>query len=220
MKILFNDIIQYSNAPDTLKSPALVQNTSPMPTMIQLDKVRPINVIGVGNLSGGTLRITFNDSTGTIYIIPFVDNGLYIMTKTISASRLTFTTPIPSIGRLAAGIGIEICTSIPKEPGWNSTSEPRVTLSGQIIPGRGGYNYRVLSLDSRYKITEEAIAEIVAGYTYIGMGYPFFIDLTQESYKLPYSRLYANERNQRTMSFEGGIAKYRYSRKWDFEERF
>jgi hypothetical protein len=52
------------------------------------------------------------------------------------------------------------------------------------------------------------------------MGYPFFIDLTRESYKLPYSRLYAEEKNQRKMSFEGGIMAYRYSRKWDFTERF
>ncbi|MCL2294479.1 MAG: hypothetical protein FWC36_06420 [Spirochaetes bacterium] len=97
---------------------------------------------------------------------------------------------------------------------------PRYTLSGQVIPGAGGYNYKRLSLDSRYKIDEFAIKEIQAGYTYIGMGYPFFIDLTTESYKLPFSKLYANETSQQNMSFESGVNKYLYSKRWNFEERF
>ncbi|MDR3342563.1 MAG: hypothetical protein LBT14_07225 [Treponema sp.] len=142
------------------------------------------------------------------------------MPKTVTASQLTIATNAAFAGRIAAGKGVEICTSIAKEPGWHSTAEPRVTLSGQVIPGRGGYNYRTLSLDSRYKIGPEAMSEIIAGYKYIGMGYPFFLSFEKETYKLPYSRLYAGEKNQRAMSFEGGIEQYLYSRKWDFEERF
>jgi hypothetical protein len=95
-----------------------------------------------------------------------------------------------------------------------------VTLSGQVIPGAGGYNYWTLSLDSRYKIGPEAMEEIGAGYKYIGAGYPFFIDLSQEHYKLPFDRLYAAERNQANFGFEGGIRRFLYSRRFDFEERF
>jgi hypothetical protein len=219
MKILFNDILQYSDMPEALKSPALSQ-TETVPVTINLDKPRPVNAVGIGNTTGTVFEITFDDPDGTVFTLNFSGNGLYVMPKTVTASRLSITTDASFAGRIAAGIGVEICTTIQKEPGWHSTSEPRVTLSGQVIPGRGGYNYRTVSLDSRYKITEEAIQELIAGYKYIGMGYPFFIDLGRESYKLPYSRLYAEERNQRSMSFEGGIMQYRYSRKWDFTERF
>jgi hypothetical protein len=109
---------------------------------------------------------------------------------------------------------------VQKEPGWNSTAEPRVTLSGQVIEGRGGYTYRTLSLDSRYQITEEAVKELEAGYKYTGMGYPFFINLEKEAYKLPYDKLYAEESGQRAFSMESGILKYRYSRRFEFSERF
>jgi hypothetical protein len=89
-----------------------------------------------------------------------------------------------------------------------------------VIPGAGGYDYRAVSLDSRYKIGPEAMAEIEAGYKYIGRGYPFFIDFSDEAYKLPFIRLYAAERNQRNLSFEGGARRFLYSRRWNFEERF
>jgi hypothetical protein len=219
MRILFNDVIQYSDAPDAVKSPAL-SHASAVPAVITLDRPRPVNAIGIGNTDGAYFAIAFDDDDGTVFNLPFTDNGLYIMPKTITASAIAIATDAAFAGRIAAGLGVEICTSIPKEPGWRSTSEPRVTLSGQVVPGRGGYNYRTLSLDSRYGIGPEAVAELTAGWKYTGMGYPFFISLETESYKLPYSRLYAEENSQRSMGFEGGIRKYRYSRKWDFTERF
>jgi hypothetical protein len=166
--------------------------------------------------------ISFNDVKNTVFTFRYEKSGLYVMPKTITASRMTINTNINinTIGRIGAGIAVDIPTSIPKEPSFNSTSEPRITLSGQMVNGRGGYNYKTVSLDSRYKINSFGINELQAGYKYIGMGYPFFIDLSVENYKLPYSKLYANERNQRSMSFESGIYKYLYSRRWEFEERF
>ena len=110
--------------------------------------------------------------------------------------------------------------SIAKQPSWNSTSAPRTTLSGQTVPGAGGYTYRTLSLDTRYKMGPDAVAELEAGYKYIGLGYPFFLDLGAESYKLPYSRLYATEKNQRAFSLEGGAKSFLYSRRYDFTEAF
>jgi len=115
---------------------------------------------------------------------------------------------------------MRIGTSVRKEPAFMSTAEPRMTLAGQVVKGLGGYNYRTLSLDSRYQIDETMMAEIREGYRYIGMGYPFFIDLEDEAYKLPFDRLYAVDTNQRTMSFESGIVGFRYSRRFDFRECF
>jgi hypothetical protein len=159
-------------------------------------------------------------SGGEVFTLAFSGNGLYPMPSRILASGFTLQTDGGYIGRLGAGIGVEICTSAQKEFGLNSTAEYRVTLSGQVIEGRGGYTYKTLSLDSRYQMREEAINELVAGYKYIGMGYPFFISLETEAYKLPFNKLYAAEKNQKTLVSESGIFAYRYSRRWDFEERF
>jgi hypothetical protein len=258
MKILFNDIIQYSDASENIKSPMLSETTyiEDNQLIINFDNPRPLNSIGIGNvdyeamtiydgwkadaiyndvIDGGhadtifenildSLRfiISFNDVMNTVFIFRYEKSGLYVMPKTITASIMTINSNINIniIGRIGAGMAINIPTAIAKEPSFNSTSEPRTTLSGQLVNGVGGYNYKTISLDSRYKINSFGINELKEGYKYIGMGYPFFIDLSVENYKLPYSKLYANERNQRSMSFESGIYRYLYSRRWEFEERF
>ena len=221
MRILFDDIIQYSDAPKELKSPALAEMKHiDGPVLITLDKQRPINAIGIGNTDGSQFTVTFNDAGATVFQFQFTESGLYVMDKTVSASVITVSTNASYIGRLGAGIGANIPTAITKEPGLCSTAEPRVTLSGQVIPGAGGYIYRTVSLDSRYKIDRPIMSEINAGYKYIGMGYPFFIDLSDESYKLLFSKLYANERNQQKMAFESGVRRFLYSRRFEFEERF
>jgi len=223
MKILFNDIIQYSDAPKELKSPALSDTyETDEPIIINFDKPYPINSIGIGNYNNNELIAEFDN--GIQFVIDYNKSGLYVMEKTILTSRIKLLTKKIignfSIGRIAAGIACNIPTSITKEPSLISTSAPRVTLSGQVISGAGGYNYKTISLDSRYKITKEIMQEIEDGYKYIGMGYPFFIDLKDESYKLLFDKLYANERNQRSMTFQSGIHKFLYSRRFEFEERF
>ncbi|MCL2440481.1 MAG: hypothetical protein FWD14_01945 [Treponema sp.] len=214
MRIIFNDIIQFSNANENLKTPMLSDVFNNQITFtISLDKIREIDSIGIGNTNGTYFIINGIN-------IDFTENGLYYLNTKLNTSELIINTNATYIGRLAAGIGVKIPTSIAKEPAFCSTAEPRVTLSGQIISGIGGYNYKTISLDSRYKINEYIMNEIKYGYKYIGLGYPFFIDLSDESYKLPFVKLYATEANQRRMSFESGIRKYLFSRRWQFEERF
>jgi len=260
MRILFNDVVQYSDAESTIKSPMLSEMTEIKDSIvINFDEPRRINAIGIGNakiddvviydgdradaiypneLIGGSANssftnsanggdallanftVSFNDAKNTSFSFRCDANGLYPMNRTVLASKMVVTTTSPYVGRIAAGIGVHIPTSVAKEPSFNSTSEPRVTLSGQSIHGAGGYNYNSISLDSRYKMDEFAMRELRNGFKHIGMGYPFFIDLTDESYKLPFNKFYGAEKNQRSMSFEGGILKYLYSKRWVFEERF
>lgn len=221
MTILFNDIIQYSNIAQELKSPILANYGSiSSPLIITLDKSRQINAIGIGNTNGTEFSVQFNDPDNTIFTFTFSGNGLYPMEKTVTASQITVISNAVFAGRIGAGLGVNIPTSIAKEPAFNSTAEPRFTLSGQVIPGAGGYYYKTVSLDSRYKIAMEGLKEIEDGYIFIGMGYPFFIDLTCESYKLPFSKLYATEKDQLNMSFESGIHRGLFSRRFNFEERF
>ena len=213
MYILFNDIIQTSDAPEELKSPALSDITE-IYDYIELDLGREmeINCVGIGNTDGTCF--TVNGQT-----INFTGNGLYPL-RAFKASRLVIGTDAEHVGRIAAGLAVRIPTSVRKEPAFRSTAEPRTTLSGQVITGLGGYTFRTVSLDSRYKIDGVIMNEIKEGYKYIGMGYPFFINLEDEAYKLPFDRLYATDRNQRQMAFESGVKGFLYSRRWDFEERF
>jgi hypothetical protein len=221
MRILFNDLIQTSDAPASFKSPSLAETTEISgPLVITLQQAANISAVGIGNTDGTSFEVVFNDTANTQFNFTFNGNGLYSMPDTVTASRITITTNATFIGRIGAGKGIKLCTAIAKQPGWNSTSEPRTTLSGQIVPGAGGYNYRTLSLDTRYKMNQEAVEELQAGYKNIGLGYPFFIDLAKESYKLTYSRLYAIEKDQRTWSIEGGIMRFLYSYRFNFIEAF
>jgi hypothetical protein len=221
MNILFNDIIQYSNAPEALKSPALADSADfTGAAVITLDKERPVNAVGIGNTDGVNFTVSFNDAADTVFSFAYSRSGLYMLPGTVRASVITLSFDGSFIGRFAAGLGIGIGTSVAKQPALASTAAPRVTLSGQALPGTGGYNYWTVSLDSRYKIGPEAMEEIRAGYKHIGMGYPFFIAFPRESYKLPFDRLYAADKNQLKFSFEGGIRRYLYSRRFDFEERF
>jgi len=221
MRILFNDIIQYSDLQNELKSPALSDITYiEYPLIINLDKPRNINSIGIGNVDNKDFNVIFNDVNNTEFNFTYTNNGLYVMRNTVLCDKIIINSSASYIGRIGAGIGCNIPTAIPKEPTFNSTNENRNTLSGQVIAGIGGYNFISVSLDSRYKIDEYIMNEIKNGTVTIGKGFPFFIDLTVESYKLPFNKLYAIDRNQFQFSFESGVKKYLYSRRFIFEEKF
>lgn len=245
MIILLNDAMQESDAPDEIKSPALSETavfTSPM--VFTFPEAVPVSAIGIGNTDGtffsidleldepisthkmesitthAGAEISAGGSYKNFISINYSGSGLYGTGRKVYATKITVTSDAGFIGRLGVGIGVRIPTAVAKQPGWNSTNEPRTTLSGQIVPGLGGYNYRTLSLDSRYKIDREAVAELSGGYRHTGQGYPFFIDLSDEAYKLPFSKLYATEQNQRSWSVEGGIHRFLYSYRFNFKEAF
>jgi len=221
MIILFNDIIQKSDAPLSLKTPALAETANTNGSLtISLEEETQISAIGIGNTDGEEFEVAFNDAENTKFSFQFKENGLYPMKAPVFASFITIQTDANFIGRFAAGLGVKIPTAIAKQPGWHSTSEPRTSLSGQILPGAGGYNYRTLSLDSRYKLGPDAVRELVTGYKQIGEGFPFFINFDTEHYKLPYQFFYATEQNQRAWALEGGIRRFLYSYRFNFTEAF
>ena len=225
MKILFNDVIQYSDANDALKSPSLadifILNSS---NEINFNSSYPINSIGIGNFNGSIINISLIDENDIQYdfVINYEQNGLYVLQKElINTKKITITSNGQYIGRLAAGKYIKLGTSIPKEPTLVSTHQSRKTLSGQVIPGAGGYTYWRMSLDTRYKIGREAMDEIIAGYRFqIGKSFPFFIEFEEEQNRLPIYRMYATDTNQSQFSFESSTIFYLFSRRFIFEEAF
>lgn len=125
------------------------------------------------------------------------------------------------IGRLALGKYRELGTAIAKEPGFYTTNESSKTLSGQVIPGAGGYIGRSIDLDVRYKIDRETFEDIYTAYRYISKSYPYFILLDCETHKLPYFlyRLYATT-DTPISKLQSSTYRFLYSYKFNFIEAF
>jgi hypothetical protein len=159
--------------------------------------------------------------SGFQQIVYYRGDGLYKLERPVITKRLTMTTDASYIGRIGMGRGVKLGTAIAKEPSFNSSEKGRLTLSGQRIPGIGAYNYRAVSLDVRYKIGEAAMYEIKTAYnTQIGPGLPFFLLFEEEARRLPFIRLYAVDKKNSGVSFESGVNRFLFSRKFDFEECF
>ena len=201
---------------------------------LAFNQVQPVNIEGNGGeiiYDGGTALTGYgldiesniiNEPGSQQQTIPFMGNGLYLI-KPVTVNRITLTTDSSSsgyIGRFAAGTAIDLPTAVAKEPGWASTAAERKTLSGQIIPGAGGYSYRTVSLDVRYRIGAAAIGQIEAAYDrQIGRGFPYFLLFDREERRLPFLRLYARD-TKKDYVFQGGINRFLFSRKFEFEECF
>jgi hypothetical protein len=89
-----------------------------------------------------------------------------------------------------------------------------------VIEGLGGYNYWRVSLDTRYKIGNDKMSEIIKGFPQLSRGLPMFISFEDEKDRLPFNRLYVNDTSQQELSFESSINKNLFSRRFVFEERF
>ena len=153
--------------------------------------------------------------------IEYRGSGLYMLDKVYTATSIDVElAPGAEIGRFALGMSAHIPTTPTKGLGYVSTAEDEFTEAGQVVHGEGGHAYRALTLDSRYKIGPETMAKIEEGYKTIGAGFPFFLDLKDEAHRLPFDKFYGTERNQKSWVFQGGVNKFLYSLKFDFEECF
>jgi hypothetical protein len=228
MNILFNDVLQNSDAPKELISGSLAdayKHTINEDIEITLPQISSINSMGLGNFDGdffAVFRRADWSIIGVVYNPVFDKNGLYLLDKEYpGVKRITLSVSMNVVfGRLAFGRAINLKTSIPKEPTLVSTNSPRVTLSGQVIDGLGGYNHWRVSLDTRYKIDNDKLNEIIKGFPSLSKGLPMFVSFEDEKDRLPFERLYANDTNQQELSFESSINKNLFSRRFIFEERF
>jgi hypothetical protein len=223
MNILFYDVIQKSNAPKKLISSSLADSYNNSSALeITLDNAETINCIGIGNTTAGTKQIQLINTGSTTYTesVTFAKNGLYLLSTTYTNIKRIKIVTTGTYGRTGAGLAINLRTSIPKEPTLVSTNKPRVTLSGQVIDGLDGYNYWRVSLDTRYKIDNDKLNEIIKGFPSLSKGLPMFVSFEDEINRLPFARLYVNDKNQQELSFESSINKNLFSRRFVFEERF
>jgi hypothetical protein len=224
MNILFYDRAQESDAPKQLIGASLADTyANQAETEIVLLEPALINCIGIGNMNSNSIEIELLNSDADSFreTITYDKNGLYLLDKeytNIVGINVFFSCSY--IGRLAFGKSVNLKTAIPKEPTLVSTNAPRITLSGQVVEGLGGYNYWRVSLDTRYKIDKEKLDEIIKGFPSLSKGLPLFVSFEDEKDRLPFERLYVNDTNQREFGFESSINKNLFSRRFVFEERF
>ncbi|GAG42176.1 unnamed protein product, partial [marine sediment metagenome] len=120
------------------------------------------------------------------------------------------------IGRVGIGQFTKLGTAVTKEIGFYSTNQNRLTLSGQVIPGAGGYTGRRASVNVPYKIIESMYNDMDSAYAaQIGKGFPYFIRFDDEAHKFPASmaRLYGQTKNPLSM-LQSSIYQFKYSYKF------
>lgn len=221
MLILFNDLVQSSDAPAALKSPSLADRLDDDAFVIVLDASGTIDCVGVGNTDATQIvvngeTIVFSD-TGTEL------NGLYKLTTALSTDTLTISHDGTYIGRFAAGVYSDLGTSQSREPGLWSTSVPRRTLSGQVVKGAGGVSGREIQVDVKYKITRTIYSEFQAGYkTQISQGLPLFVQFDKEYNsgvgRMPFPRLYGTIPLEQVL--QSSVNYFLYSKKFKIKEAF
>ena len=218
MKILINDFVQGSDAPTNLKSPAL-SDYYDAETDVDIDfgEAKTCDCIGFGNTDATTVNVS--TVSGLNKDITPDGSGLYEIPEATD-DIFTVSHNGTYIGRVALGLARSLGVAPTREAGFYTTQEPRISASGQIIPGAGGYYGRRISIDFRYKIDEIIFDDIEAAYEYISEGYPWFmLFTTRELNRFPWTRLYASP-NDPEMLLQSSVNRFLYSKQFDFYVRF
>ena len=139
--------MQYSaDAPDEIKSPALSDYYSDADNFtVTFDEDQSVNCIGIGYTDATEVYIATDEYTEiTIEITqeaPY-QNGLYLLGQTLVSDTFTISHNGNYIGRVGLGIYRTLGCNPTMEFGFATTTESGETLSGQVIPGAGGFSRR------------------------------------------------------------------------------
>jgi hypothetical protein len=230
MKILIYDqMIEASGAPVEIISPGLADiYIGALPFTITLAAYGKINCIGVGYTDATEISVSNGVDTRTVTIdkvYPY-HNGLWLIQEIYP---LDTEYPIfyishngTFIGRIGIGIYRTLGTNPTKEIGFYDTEDNRETLSGQVIPGAGGYSGRRFEADVRYKIDSSIYNDFEKAYPgQIAKGFPYFMLLDDEQHKLPANILhfYAQDKGKGLL-LQSSTYKFLYSYKFSFYEKF
>lgn len=222
MLIIIDDKIQGSDAPDELKSPALADTyTDTLPVAIDLSASFTVNAIGIGYTDATQVTLSDGGTYTEVITLGTGDDltGLYEI-PTLTAQNISITHNGTYIGRVALGFSRSLGAAPTREIGFYTTQSNRVTLSGQVIPGAGGYNGRRISIDTRYKIDSDIWDDIEISYDYIARGYPWFVKFsTKELNRFPWTRLYCSP-DDSNLLLQSSVNRFLYSKAFDLYERF
>lgn len=230
MRILIYDkMVDATGVPAAIISPALSDVYKDDDTFdITFESAEYVDCIGIGYTDAETVTIS-DGSDSDIITLPYTsasqrkfNNGLYRLSTPFDSASYTISHDGSYIGRVGIGQHRRLGTSVSKENGFFTTTESRQTLSGQVIPGAGGYTGRRIDLDVRYKINEDVYNDIQSAYEkQISKNFPFFLLLDDEQHKLPATieHFYARLKDTDIL-LQSSIYKFLYSYKWQFYEAF
>ena len=227
MRILIYDKMQIANgAPAEIITPALSDVSEETSFDITFDEYEKIDCIGIGYTDATTITITNGTDIRNVTITKEapLHNGLYLIDTiypSIEYNQFTISHDGTYIGRIGIGENRKLCASPTMELGFYTTQVNRETLSGQVIPGAGGYNGRRINLDIRYKIDEDMYNDIEAAISYITKDFPYFLYLLEEQHKIPSNmeRFYAKTDKPISM-LQSSVYDFLYSYKFNFYEKF
>ena len=226
MKILINDIMQTATGlPDEIITPALSDRYTDSVTFTATYTAdQTVNCIGLGYTDATEITISDGSDTETVTIsqVAPYQNGLYLLDQTFVSDSFTISHNGTYIGRIGMGVYRTLGTNPTKELGFFTTSESRRSMSGQVIPGAGGYCGRSIDLDVRYKIDSDVYNDIASAYcSQIGKGYPYFLLLDDEQHKVPSNMLHFYATTDKPLSkLQSSTYEFLYSYKFQFQEAF
>jgi len=215
---LINDKVQFSDAPELLKSPSLADYYETSDVTITFTESCSVDCIGIGNTDGVNFLLLI-DGLYTEEVI-FSDNGLYKLSRAYNnVNTVQITHDGTYIGRVGLGKARFIGCSKSREPGFYTTYESRITASGNTIPGAGGMSGKIISVDFRGGIDREIYQDFIDAYpTQCARSFPFFLYFNKEMGRMPYERLYAS--TDTDLIFQSSTNNFKYSRNFTYTERF
>lgn len=229
MQILLYDKMQdATGAPDAIMSPALSDRyTTATSFTVTFASDEIVNCIGIGYTDATEVTITDGSDPQTVTLLYTAtnelkyNNGLYIINQ-LESSSYTISHNGTFIGRVGIGVWRTLGTNPTKEIGFYTTNESRITASGQVIPGAGGFSGRRFEADVRYKFTEDIYNDLRKAYNgQISKNYPYFIYTYDEQHKLPDTMLHMYVRTKDVdMLLQSSSYKFLYSYKFSFFEAF
>lgn len=216
MYILVNDKMQTSDAPNTIKSPALADvYEGALPFTVDFGSAELFNCVGIGYTDA--TEITFDDGTN-IRTVPYTENGLYLIGD-LNSQTIEIDHDGSYMGRIGMGEWRRLGLSPQREPGFYTTNQSRITASGQVIEGAGGFSGRKIGVDVRYKIDSTFYADFNTAYPgQLGKNYPVFVDLEKSSL-YPFELFYGRFKNT-DFVFQSSVNRFLYSRRFQLLEAF
>ena len=232
MKILIYDKMQIAipeTVPSTVRSPALSDALfSGVPFTAEFGQPEKIDCVGIGYTDATELTISAMGETRTVEITksPPYCNGLYLIDPISDGEYYPTEYEINHNGNFIGRIGIgehrRLGVNPTMEHGFYTTNESRMTESGQIIPGAGGFSGRNFDADIRYKIDRDVYADIESAFNgQISRSFPYFLLTDDEQHKLPENMLRFYASTDRPLSkLQSSTYKFLYSYRFQFQERF
>jgi hypothetical protein len=208
MYILFNDIFQIpanKNALPAVFTQPQARFLSTYTAMVSLPVPMQANCIGLAGFDADSPAFSFILNEALTYAFPFRGNGLYLLPQpvTVAQFRWLVVQSRAKFGRIGMGGAKRLRTFYSKPLAYKSSITPEFDGAGAIVPPRGNFKWRTLSLECRYTFTKADMEQIQENYLQgvLGDGMPLFFDLTDEAYKLPFSKFYAVDQNIDNFAF-------------------